>query len=408
MSSRIIIAGAGHASGQAVATLRQKKFDGEILLLGDEPYLPYQRPPLSKKFLAGEMPAERLYVKPASFYEDAGTTVMLDTHIERIDRAEKTVVWGERRAQYDKLIIAVGARVRRLDVPGVELEGIHYLRCIADVVDIHKRLHAGKRLVIVGAGYIGLEVAAVASQLGLQVTVVEAEDRVMKRVVSPQISGFYEKEHRAHGVQLSLETGIEAFSGEVDVSGVLLLDGTEIPADLVVIGIGIVPNTELATEAGLEVSDGIVVDDCCRTADPDVYAIGDCTYHPNSILERNIRLESVHNALEQARTAASNICGERSCYAQVPWFWSDQYDLKLQIAGLSQGYDEAVVRGDPAERSFSCVYLRDKRIIAVDAVNNPRDFLQAKKLIADGALGDGQRLADSTIELKDATLTVAQ
>jgi 3-phenylpropionate/trans-cinnamate dioxygenase ferredoxin reductase subunit len=262
-------------------------------------------------------------------------------------------------------------------------------------------MNAGKRLVIVGAGYIGLEVAAVACQLGLQVTVVEMQDRVMKRVVSPQVSDFYEREHRSHGVQLMLDTGIDAFVGKERVNALLLADGTEIPADLVVIGIGIVPNTELAVEAGLEVNDGIVVDDCCRTADPDVFAIGDCTFHPNSILGRSVRLESVHNALEQARTVASNLCGERLCYAEVPWFWSDQYDLKLQIAGLSQGYDQALVRGDPASRSFSCVYLRDGRMIAVDAINNPRDFLQAKKLIGDGGAIDVDRVTDTDVELKD-------
>jgi 3-phenylpropionate/trans-cinnamate dioxygenase ferredoxin reductase subunit len=399
---RIVIAGAGHAAGQAVATLRQKKFDGEIVLVGEEPYLPYQRPPLSKKFLAGEMPVERLYVKPPNFYEDPQVTVRLDTHIEHLDLETKTIAYrGGGAIAYDRLILALGARVRRLDLPGVELAGIHYLRTVADVLQIQHDMGAGKRMVIVGAGYIGLEVAAVASQLGMRVTVVEMQDRVMKRVVSPQISAFYEREHRSHGVELLLETGIDAFVGKERVSGLLLADGTEIPADLVVIGIGIVPNTELAVEAGLEVNDGIVVDDCCRTADPDVFAVGDCTFHPNSILGRSIRLESVHNALEQARTVASNLCGERVCYAEVPWFWSDQYDLKLQIAGLAQGYDRALVRGDPASRSFSCVYLRDGRMIAVDAINNPRDFLQGKKLIGEGAALDLDRVTDKEVELKD-------
>jgi 3-phenylpropionate/trans-cinnamate dioxygenase ferredoxin reductase subunit len=399
---RIVIAGAGHAAGQAVATLRQKKFDGEIVLVGEEPYLPYQRPPLSKKFLAGEMPVERLYVKPPNFYEDPQVTVRLDTHIEHLDLETKTIAYrGGGAIAYDRLILALGARVRRLDLPGVELAGIHYLRTVADVLQIQHDMGAGKRMVIVGAGYIGLEVAAVASQLGMRVTVVEMQDRVMKRVVSPQISAFYEREHRSHGVELLLETGIDAFVGKERVSGLLLADGTEIPADLVVIGIGIVPNTELAVEAGLEVNDGIVVDDCCRSADPDVFAVGDCTFHPNSILGRSIRLESVHNALEQARTVASNLCGERVCYAEVPWFWSDQYDLKLQIAGLAQGYDRALVRGDPASRSFSCVYLRDGRMIAVDAINNPRDFLQGKKLIGEGAALDLDRVTDKEVELKD-------
>lgn len=399
---KVVIVGAGHAAGQLVASLRQKRFGGQIALIGEEPYLPYQRPPLSKKFLAGEMPAERLYVKPASFYEEQNIAVTLDTHVERIDRRAKSVVDGGGHAtSYDKLVLATGARVRRLDLPGIELAGIHYLRNINDVRDIHRGMSAGRRLVIVGAGYIGLEVAAVARQLGMEVTVVELLDRVMKRVVSPQLSDFYEREHRSRGVELLLDTGIEAFTGERRVSGLLLADGTEIPADLVVIGIGIVPNTELAVDAGLPVNDGVVVDEFCRTEDADVFAVGDCTFHPNRVFGRSLRLESVHNALEQARTAACNICGEKAPYGEVPWFWSDQYDLKLQIAGLSQGYDQAVLRGDPGRRSFSCVYLREGRMIAVDAVNNPKDFLQAKKLIAGGAVYDARRLADAGTELKD-------
>ncbi|HEX2140630.1 MAG TPA: FAD-dependent oxidoreductase [Woeseiaceae bacterium] len=402
MSSTVVIAGAGHAAGQVVATLCQKKYAGNIVLVGEEPWLPYQRPPLSKKFLAGEMPAERLYVKPPAFYESAGVTVRLDTRVAKIDRRRKCVVdSGGHETGYDKLILALGARVRRLDLPGVELDGVHYLRNVQDVRNIHARMGAGRRICIVGAGYIGLEVAAVASQLGMDVTVVELLDRVMKRVVSPELSAFYEREHRSHGVKILLDTGIEAFVGDGQVRGLLLADGTEIPADVVVIGIGIVPNTEVAAEAGLPVNDGIVVDEYCRTADPDVYAVGDCTFHPNPVIGRSIRLESVQNALEQARTAAAAITGEQAPYAQVPWFWSDQYDLKLQIAGLSQGYDETVLRGSPDSRSFSCVYLRDGRVIALDAVNNPKDFLQAKKVIADGGAVDRVRLADAATELKD-------
>lgn len=401
MPARVVIAGAGHAAGQAVATLRQKKFPGEIVLIGDEPWLPYQRPPLSKKFLAGELPAERLFVKPASFYEDPHTTVLLETRVERIDRAQKTLSTSDGRTLgYDTLVLALGSRVRRLDLAGVELAGIHYLRNVRDVSAIRDAMGPGKRLVVVGAGYIGLEVAAVAAQLGLEVTVVEALDRVMKRVVSPAISDFYTAEHRAHGVRILLDTAIEAFVGDEHVRGLLLADGTEIPADIVVIGIGIVPNTELAAEAGLTVNDGIVVDAHCRTADPAVYAIGDCTFHPNPVVGRSVRLESVQNALEQARAAAAAICGEDSAHPEVPWFWSDQYDLKLQIAGLSQGYDETVVRGDPGSRSFSCAYLREGRLIALDAINDPKDFLRAKQVIATGGHIDRARLADRRAELK--------
>lgn len=405
MTSQLIIVGAGHAAGQAVATLKQKKFAGEIRLIGEENWLPYQRPPLSKKFLAGQLPAERLYVKPPAFYEDPSVSVQLGTRIAGIDRTQREVVSESGNAQpYDKLILAIGASARRLELPGCELRGIHYLRTIDDVLAIREHVKKGRRMVIVGAGYIGLEVAAVAATLGLKVTVVEMQDRVMKRVVSPQISHIYEAVHREHGVELRLNTGIERFLGEQRVSGLKLADGQELPADLVVIGIGIRPNVALAESAGLEVEDGIVVDDRCRTSDPDIYAVGDCTFHPNALLGRSIRLESVHNALEQARTAAANVCGEDLCYADVPWFWSDQYDLKLQIAGLSSGYDQAVMRGDTKARCFTCVYLKAGRIIAVDAVNSPKDFIQSKKLIAEHAPLDLARLPDPATELKDLAL----
>ncbi len=402
MARTVAIAGAGHAAGQVVATLRQKKVDGSIILIGEEPWLPYQRPPLSKKFLAGELPAERLHFKPESFYDDPGIEVRLETRIDAVDCAGKTLqtIAGETLA-FDTLVFATGARPRLLDLPGVELDGIHYLRTIADVTSIRSQLTEGAQLVIVGAGYIGLEVAAVASQLNADVTVIEMEDRVMSRVVSPQISTFYQKEHATHGVKLMLSTGISGFSGNGQVTAVDLTNDGQVAADLVVIGIGVVPNTELATAAGLDVDNGIVVDDHCQTSAADIFAVGDCTQHPNDILDCRVRLESVHNALEQAKTAASNICGDESCYAQVPWFWSDQYDLKLQIAGLSQGYDQAIVRGDPNSRSFSCLYLRDGQLIAVDAVNSPKDFMDSKALIAAHAVIDPNLLANAENELKN-------
>lgn len=402
MTDKIVIAGAGHSAGQIVATLRQKKFDGSICLIGEEAYLPYQRPPLSKKYLAGELPAERLHFKADSFYDESNIEIHLNTTIDRIDRATKIVRSNDgREFPYDKLVLSLGAHARHIDLPGVELAGIHYLRTIADVDRIRQEIGPGRRLVIVGAGYIGLEVAAVTAQLGLDVTVVEMLDRVMSRVVSEQVSEFYQKEHADHGVKLLLSTDIKGFAGDGNVHAVDLADGTQIPADLVVVGIGVVPNTELATNAGLEVSNGILVNDRCNTSDPDIYAVGDCTCHPNDVLGRQVRLESVHNALEQAKTAAANICGEEQRYAQVPWFWSDQYDLKLQIAGLSHDYDQTIIRGDPASRSFSCVYLNDGRLIAVDAINRPKDFMQSKKLIADHAIIRPALLADSEVELKD-------
>lgn len=401
MTERVVIAGAGHAAGQLVTSLKQQKFAGQIVLVGDEPYLPYQRPPLSKKFLSGDMPAERLYVKPASFYEDPQVELRLETRISEIDRDSKTLKTNNGDIAYDKLILALGSRVRRLDIEGADLDGVYYLRNIADVDAIHEELQNKKNAVIVGAGYIGLEVAAVIRQLGLDVTVVEMADRVMSRVVSPEISDFYQIEHTTQGVKLRLSTGITAFRGDGHIDAVETADGELIPADFVIIGVGIVPNTELAAHADIIVADGIVVNDQCQTNDPDIYAVGDCTSHPNSIYGRQLRLESVHNAVEQAKTAASNICGKETHYSQVPWFWSDQYDLKLQIAGLSTGYDDVVMRGNPADRSFACLYLKDGKLIATDAVNSPKEFVQSKALIAARTVVDRDKLADTEVQLKE-------
>ena len=400
--TNVVIAGAGHAAGQVIATLRQKKYAGRITLLGEEAWYPYQRPPLSKKFLAGEMSAERLYFKPTSFYDDPGIDVHLSTRVAAIDRAAQSVRTADDQSfNYDHLVIATGSRPRELSLPGSNLGGIHYLRGVDDVNNIRADMAKQRRMVIVGAGYLGLEVAAVAAQLGLDVTVVEMTDRVMSRVVSPELSQFYQDIHTENGVQLRLSTGITGFSGEDHVDSVILENDEQLAADIVVIGIGIVPNTELAEAAGLEVSNGIVVDDHCQTSDPRIYAVGDCTWHPNRLLGVELRLESVHNALEQAKTAAGNISGDDMSYAQVPWFWSDQYDLKLQIAGLSQGYDQTVIRGDMEGRSFACLYLRDGQLISIDAVNRPKDFIQSKQLIASHAKIDPALLANPDIELKD-------
>ena len=401
MTNRVVIVGAGHAAGQLATSLAQHAYDGPITVVGNEAYLPYQRPPLSKKFLAGEMDVERLYVRPESFYEEAGIELRLETHIDSLDREAKCVQTEDGESiHYDKLVLALGSRVRRVRVDGTDLEGVHYLRSIDDVTAIREDFGKGARVVVIGAGYIGLEVAAVARQADLDVTVLEIADRVMSRVVSPEISDFYQIEHTNQGVKLRLATGVKSINGKKRVKSVTTSNGDDIPADVVVIGVGIVPNTELATAADLEVDDGIVVDERCVTSDPDIYAIGDCTLHPNAIFDRNMRLESVHNAVEQAKTAAANLCGQDERYCEVPWFWSDQYDLKLQIAGLSDGYDDVVIRGNPAERSFSCIYLREDRIIAVDAINAPRDFVHSKQLIAQQARIDTSRIADADVELR--------
>jgi len=405
MAQDVLIVGAGHAAGQLVTTLRQKRFAGRITLVGEEPYYPYQRPPLSKKFLAGELASERLYIKPASYYDDDQISVQLETRVDRIDRGARQVTTAAGDTiDYDKLVLATGARARRLSIPGCNLDGVHFLRSIADVEQIKASMSKGKRLVIIGAGYIGLEVAAVCRQLGLDVTVVEMADRVMSRVVSSHVSDYFELQHTSHGVTFLLSTGVAAFEGRRRVRAVVTGENRTIPADFVVVGIGVIPNTELAEDAGLEVENGIVVDDRCQTADADIYAVGDCTSHPSTIYDRQLRLESVHNALEQAKTAANNICGIESHYSQVPWFWSDQYELKLQIAGLSAGYDQVVLRGEPATGSFSCVYLQDGSMIAVDAINSPRDFMQSKALIASRAICDAKRLSNTDVALKDLML----
>jgi 3-phenylpropionate/trans-cinnamate dioxygenase ferredoxin reductase subunit len=401
LADSIVIVGAGHAAGQVVATLKQRQFGGRIVLIGDEPFLPYQRPPLSKKYLAGAMPAERLYFKPPAFYEADNIDVRLGTRVDVLDRDGRCVRTADGETiHYDKLILALGSRVQTVPVAGAELAGIHYLRSIADVDGIRADLAPGRSIVIVGAGYIGLEVAAVCRQIGLDVTVIELADRVLSRVVSPQVSAYFEGLHRRHGVELRLGTGLASFAGDNRVTGVTTSAGHTIGADLVVVGVGIVPNIEIAAAAGLAVDNGIVVDERCRTGDPDIYAVGDCTSHPNGIYGRRLRLESVHNALEQAKTAASNACGGDATYEQVPWFWSDQYEIKLQIAGLSEGYDDVVLRGDPAADAFACFYLRERRLIAVDAVNSPREFMQAKDLIANHTEPDPGKLADPGIQVK--------
>ncbi len=401
MSERLIIVGAGQAAAQAVQTLSQNDYRGTITVIGDEPHLPYQRPPLSKKYLAGELARERLAIRPATFYEQRGVDLQLGRHVEQVDLDDRRVLLsGGESLHYDRLLLATGSRVRTLALPGATLDGIYTLRRIDDADRIGAALEPGRRLVVIGAGYIGLEVAAVARTRGLHVTVLEAADRVMSRVVSPDVSAFYESLHSAAGVEFHLGCAIEAFAGQQRVAGVVTAGGAVHACDCVVVGIGIEPVTELAARAGLACNDGIIVDAQARTSDPQVFAAGDCTRHPNEIYARDVRLESVHNAIEQGKTAALSALGRPHDYVQVPWFWSDQYDVKLQIAGLSQGYDAVALRGDPSTRSFAACYLRAGRLIAVDAVNRPKDFVAGKRLIADGGELDVERIADISIELE--------
>ncbi len=403
MPESIVIAGAGHAAGQLVASLRQGGYSGRIAMVGEEAFPPYQRPPLSKKYLSGDLAVERLFLRPLKFYADQNVDLYLGRRVESIDTADKiAVLEDDQRLSYDKLVLATGSRVRRLQLPGSELSGIHYLRSIDDVDAIRTQFKKGARLVIIGAGYIGLEVAAVAAQAGLEVRVLELAERVMERAVTPTTSGFYADVHRQAGVDLRLNTAPpKRFIGQENIQAVEDASGQQHAADLVIIGVGVMPAIELAERAGLPCDNGILVDELCRTANADVLAIGDCTRHPNALLGRQLRLESVHNAQEQAKTAAALICGEQKPYQQIPWFWSDQYDLKLQIAGLSDGYDQSVQRGDPASRSFAVLCLKDGKLAAVEAVNSAREFIWSKKLIAAGVPVTPDDLADEQRNFKE-------
>ena len=402
MTETILIAGAGHAAGQTIVSLRQGGYSGKLILAGEEPYLPYQRPPLSKKFLAGELDVPRLLVRQEKFYADHEVDVRLSTRVIAIDRSARTATLGTGVSEsWNKLVIATGSRVRKASLPGTELAGVHYLRNIEDVDRIRDDFRSGAKLVIVGAGYIGLEVAAVAVTRGLDVTVVELAERVMARGGAPLISDFFTRVHQQAGVDIRCNTGIRSFNGVSRVQSVTLSDDSQIPADLVIIGIGILPNVEIAEAAGLPCDNGIVVDEYCRTSDADILAVGDCTNHPNALLGKRLRLESVHNAQEQAKTAASTILGKLEPYAQIPWFWSDQYDLKLQFVGLSAANQKVVVRGDPESRSFAAFYLDDGRLAAVYAINSAREFMLSKKLIASGARPDPAVLRDTAVPFKE-------
>jgi 3-phenylpropionate/trans-cinnamate dioxygenase ferredoxin reductase subunit len=400
MAHGVVIVGASHASVQAIDTLRREGYADPIVLVGDEPHLPYNRPPLSKKYLAGELERERLWLRSAHFYEQHRVETRLGVRVTAIDRNARRVRLGDGgELGYDHLLLCVGSRPRLLEVPGSQLAGIHCLRTIADVDAIRADLAGARRLVVVGAGYIGLEAAACARQLGLEVTVLEAAERPLNRVVAPAISSFYERRHTREGVRILCRQAVTGFVGASRVQAVAC-GGQEFPADLVIIGVGVLPEQTLAAAAGLRCENGIWVDEHCRSSDPLVYAAGDCTNHPSARYGRRVRLESVDNAVEQAKTAASNICGKPARHEHVPWFWSDQYDVKLQIAGLSEGYDQTVLRGDPESGSFALYYLARGELLAVDAVNSMKDFMNGKKWIAERKHPDTARLADPSVDLK--------
>lgn len=392
MLDPIVIVGAGQAAAQAIQSLRQGGsstgpnggFKGPIALVGDEPVLPYQRPPLSKKYLTGEMDADRLLFRPETVYRDWDVDLHIGVRAEAIDTAAARVRLADGTTlPYGKLLIATGMRPRPLPIAGADLPGVLTLRGLADAARIKAALTPGARLVVIGGGYIGLETAAVARALGHEVVVLEAAERVLGRVVAPVVSEFFTAKHRRAGVDLRTATGVVGIEGTDRVRAVALADGGRVEADVVLISIGALPETRLAEAAGLDVADGIRVDQGARTSAENVFAAGDCTRFDSARFGRSIRLESVQNAIDQAKAAVATMLGETVVYDPVPWFWSDQYDLKLQIVGLSTGHDRYEVDGDPASEKFSVAYFAGDRLLAVDSINHPRRHMQARKLVGE-------------------------
>ena len=403
MPQTCIIIGASHAAAQLVLSLRQEGWQGKITVIGDEASLPYQHPPLSKTFLRGDKAANEIFIRPQAFYEKHNIDFILETRVESIHPASKSIILSSGEIlKYDKLALCTGSRVRQLTLPGVELNGVHYLRTLRDGEGIKSDMTSAKEAVIVGGGYIGLETAASLKTLGIEVTVVEMASRVLARVTAPVMAEFYTRMHQEEGVVIKTGVTVSAFEGKGKIERVICTDGSHLNTDLVVIGVGIIPNVELAEVAGLDVDNGILVDEFARTNDLDIVAAGDCTNHPNALYGQHLRLESVPNALEQPKSAAASICGKEKAYNALPWFWSDQYDLKLKIAGLSQGHDQVVIRGDKNNsRSFVAFYLKSGKLIAADCVNRPREFLVCKRLIASGSAIDVARLKDENTSPED-------
>ena len=403
LNARVVIVGAGHAGGSAAAFLRQYGHTGPIVLIGDEPLLPYQRPPLSKGWLKGEADADSLSLKPAEWYAENGVSLRLGGVVMRIKRSEQVVqlASGE-TCPYDYLILATGARARMLPIPGADLAGVLALRTAADAERLKNALGPNKRLAVVGGGYVGLEAAASARALGSHAMIIEREDRVLARVACHALSSFFQDYHGARGVKFELNAGVEAFEGaDGHVTGVRFSDGRVVACDAVLVGVGAVPNDELAKDAGLDCVNGVVVDLEARTNDARIFAIGDVSHRPLPLYDRQFRLESVPNALEQAKQAAAAIVGRPGPAPEVPWFWSDQYDLKLQIAGLPFDADRILLRGDVATAKFAIFHMKDDLIQAVEAVNAPPEFMAGKQLIAKRTPVSVEKLADATVSMKD-------
>jgi 3-phenylpropionate/trans-cinnamate dioxygenase ferredoxin reductase component len=402
-NSSIVIIGGGQAGAQAVDTLRREGFGGGMVLIGDEAGLPYQRPPLSKKYLSDELAADRLLFRHQAFYDEHRVELKLGRRAMRLEPGPKRVHLDTGEViEYSRLLLCLGAVSRRLSCAGAELGGVHYLRALADVPPIRAGFKPGARVVIIGGGYIGLETAATCRKMGCEVTVLEMADRVMNRVVSTPVSAFFAAAHIAQGIKLLCDQRVVRLEGKSRVDAVVTADGTSHPADMVIVGVGAIANTQLAEEAGIACDNGIVVDEYCRTSEADVFAAGDCTNHPSPRYGRRVRLESVDNAFEQAKAAAFNMLDKPMVHDRVPWFWSDQYQHKLLIVGLTQDHDQQVLRGDPAGGSFSVCYLKGRELLSVEAINHSKDYMAARKLIAERASLDPVKLADANLNLKEA------
>jgi 3-phenylpropionate/trans-cinnamate dioxygenase ferredoxin reductase subunit len=402
----VLIVGAGHAGAQTAITLRSLGFEGSIGLVGDEPELPYERPPLSKEYLSGEKPFERIQLRPASYWAEKNLILIQGHRVVSVHPAihEVTLSNGTTLG-YRNLVWAAGGDPRSLSCPGANLQGVHSVRNRADVDAIMAALPDVDRVVIVGGGYIGLEAAAVLSKLSKQIVLLEALPRVLARVAGEALSQFFEDEHRAHGIDLRTGATVVEITGSERVTGVVLGSGETIAADMVIVGVGILPSVQPLFEAGASGANGVLVDAQCRTSLPNIFAIGDCAAHANDFADGDvIRLESVQNANDMAAVAAKTICGQETTYRATPWFWSNQYDLKLQTVGLSTGHDESILRGNPETRSFSVIYLKAGKVIALDCVNNVRDYSHGRRLVELGISVDTQHLADTSRMLKEWTV----
>ncbi len=406
MAQHCLIIGASHAAAQLVVSLRQSGWAGDITVAGDEAELPYHHPPLSKDVLSGEKDISDILIRPKEAYEQANVTMMLGERAAQIDRVKRAVSLASGTSlRYDKLVLATGARVRKLPIEGAGHSKVFYLRDMADIGAIKLAMEPGKKAVIIGGGYIGLETAASLTKCGIHVTILEAMPRILQRVTAPKLSAFYKRVHQEEGV--IVEENITASRIDARGDGLVVMggDGRAFPADFVIVGIGVIPNVELAEGCGLDVGNGIKVNEFCQTSDPNIYAAGDVTWHHNPIYDCHLRLESVPNATEQAKIVASHICGNPKVYNSLPWFWSDQFDLKLQIAGLSTGYDDLVLRGDPDDgRSFAAFYFKGDKLLAVDAVNSPREFAMTRMLLTKGKGLDKKKITDVELALKEAVI----